>query len=116
MSTLLAYALELSHNPAHISAYEAHHANPYPEVAQHWRDIGVRSAHIFRLGYRLIMLIEIADIANLGQPWQPAIAPRMREWDELMKAFQIELSEAHYPAQKLGKWTRMQEIYTYAHE
>ena len=41
------------------------------------------------------------------------ITARMREWDELMKSFQIELHEAHYPAEKLGKWTRMQEIYTY---
>ena len=61
---LIAYSLELSHDPAHIRDYEAYHANPYPEVAQHWRDIGVRSAHIFRLGYRLIMLIERVSVLS----------------------------------------------------
>lgn len=110
---LLAYTLELKNDSDAIRAYEHYHANPFPQVAQHWQDIGVTWAKIYRHNLRLIMLIHIAHEENIHLAWSGSIAAKMRDWDELMKDFQIELKDSHYAAEKLGKWTRMQEIYNF---
>ncbi len=112
--SLLAYTLDLTNESHAIQLYEAHHANPFPEVAEHWRDVGCNWCKIFRHGLRLVILIDLIDDRTQSTPWKPEIAERMHQWDELMKGVQIELHDSHLAnPEKMGKWTRMQEIYTF---
>ena len=58
-------ALDLRDDPGLIARYEAHHRAVWPEVLAHLRAHGVRELEIFRLGTRLVMLMETDD-AGLG--------------------------------------------------
>ena len=54
-------ALDLKDNPALIAEYERHHRAVWPEVLAHLRGHGVRELEIFRLGTRLVMLMDTDD-------------------------------------------------------
>jgi len=102
-------ALDLHDDPALIAQYEQHHLAVWPEVLAHLRAHGVRELDIYRLGTRLVMLLDtddaVFDAAKMARAEHDN--PRIREWEELMWRFQ-----APTPWTPAGtKWTPMQEIF-----
>ena len=83
-------ALDLKDDPALIAEYERHHRQVWPEVIAHLRGQGVRELQIFRLGTRLVMLMDTDDA--VFDPARMAAAqhddPRLRAWEDLMWRFQ----------------------------
>lgn len=102
-------ALDLHDDPALIAQYDAHHHAVWPDVLAHLRTQGVLELEIFRLGTRLVMVMDTDDA--VFDPAAMAAAerddPRLREWEELMWRFQ-----APTPWTPEGtKWTPMQTIF-----
>ncbi len=102
-------ALDLRDDPELIAEYEAHHREVWPEVLAHLRAHGVRELEIFRLGTRMVMLMDTDDA--VFDPQRMAAAehadPRIREWEALMWRFQ-----APTPWTPDGaKWTPMHSIF-----
>lgn len=102
-------ALDLKDDPALIAEYERHHREVWPEVLAHLRTQGVRELEIFRLGTRMVMVMDTDDAAF--EPARMAAAerddPRLRAWEDLMWKFQ-----AATPWTPDGaKWTPMQNIF-----
>lgn len=102
-------ALDLKDDPALIAEYEAFHRDVWPEVLTHLRAHGVRELEIFRLGTRMVMLMDTDDA--VFDPARMAEAerdnPRIAEWEALMWRFQ-----APTPWTPEGaKWTPMTMIF-----
>ena len=102
-------ALDLKDDPALIEEYEAYHRAVWPEVLQHLRAHGIRELEIFRLGTRMVMVMETDDA--IFDPAQMTAAekgnPRIREGEALMWRFQ-----SPTPFTPEGqKWTPMQSIF-----
>jgi len=102
-------ALDLQGDPELISAYEQYHRQVWPEVLAHLRRQGVLELEIFRLGTRMVMLMETDDA--VFNPERMAAAerddPRLREWEELMWRFQ----KATPWTPEGVKWTPMQRLF-----
>lgn len=102
-------ALDLHDDPALIARYEAHHRAVWPEVLAHLRRHGVLELEIFRLGTRLVMVMDTDDA--VFDPVAMAAAerddPRLREWEALMWRFQLATPWTHEGA----KWTPMTPIF-----
>jgi L-rhamnose mutarotase len=102
-------ALDLKDDPALIAEYERHHRDVWPEVLAHLRGHGVRELEIFRLGTRLVMLMDTDDAvfdAN-GMAAAERDDPRIAEWEALMWRFQ----QATPWTPEGAKWTSMQSIF-----
>jgi len=102
-------ALDLRDDPELIARYEAHHRAVWPEVLAHLRTQGVRELEIYRLGTRMVMVMDTDDA--VFDPARLAAAerddPRLKEWEALMWRFQ-----APTPWTPAGtKWTPMQSIF-----
>ncbi len=102
-------ALDLKDDPALIAEYEAWHRKVWPEVLAHLRAQGVLELEIFRLGTRMVMVMDTDDA--VFDPARMADAqrgdPRLAEWETLMWRFQ-----APTPWTPDGeKWTPMQSIF-----
>ena len=102
-------ALDLRDDPELIARYEAHHRAVWPEVLAHLRTQGVRELEIYRLGTRMVMVMDTDDA--VFEPARMAAAerdePRLKEWEALMWRFQ-----APTPWTPAGtKWTPMQSIF-----
>ncbi len=102
-------ALDLKDDPALIAQYEAHHRAVWPEVLAHLRDHGVRELEIFRLGTRMVMVMDTDDAVFDAARMAAAESgdPRLQAWEELMWKFQ-----AATPWTPDGaKWTPMQCLF-----
>lgn len=102
-------ALDLKDDPALIAEYERRHREVWPEVLAHLRAHGVRELEIFRLGTRLVMLMDTDDTVFDAAKMAAAerADPRIREWEALMWRFQ-----AATPWTPEGaKWTPMRSIF-----
>ena len=102
-------ALDLRDDPALIADYEAYHRDVWPEVLQHLRKHGVTELEIFRLGTRMVMILDtddtVFDAARMAAAQRDN--PRLAEWEALMWRFQ-----APTPWTPGGqKWTPMQSIF-----
>ena len=94
------YTLNLKNNPELIDNYLEYHQAVWPEVIESVRRIGLISDRIYRLGTRLVMILEVEDNFDPQSDLQKYTdQPRAREWDELMQKFQEPLPEA-----KPGEW------------
>lgn len=102
-------ALDLKADPELIQQYEAFHRDVWPEVLEHLREQGIVGMEIFRLGTRLVMIMETDDARF--DPERMAAAekanPRIREWEALMGTLQAPTPWT--PAGK--KWTPMTRIF-----
>jgi L-rhamnose mutarotase len=101
--------LDLRDDPALIEEYEACHRKVWPEVLEHLRVHGIRELEIFRLGTRLVMVMDtddaVFDAARMATAERDN--PRIHEWEALMWRFQ-----APTPWTPDGrKWTPMQSIF-----
>ncbi|MDP9928229.1 L-rhamnose mutarotase [Variovorax paradoxus] len=102
-------ALDLKDDPALIAEYEAYHRNIWPEVRTHLRAHGVTGMEIYRLGTRMVMLMETDDARYDAEAMAAATGndPKIRAWEELMWKFQ-----APTPWTPAGeKWVGMQRIF-----
>lgn len=101
-------ALDLKDDPALIAEYEAHHRAVWPEVLAHLRANGITELEIFRIGNRLVMVMDTDDRFD---PDRLAMAeradPRIQAWEELMWKFQQPTPWTAPGA----KWTPMQSIF-----
>lgn len=102
-------ALDLKDDPALIAEYERHHREVWPEVLAHLRAHGVRELEIFRLGTRLVMLMDsddaVFDAAKMAAAEHQN--PRIREWEALMWRFQ----QATLWTPEGAKWAPMTSIF-----
>lgn len=102
-------ALDLKPDPVLIERYCAYHRNVWPEVVQANRDIGIKSTAIYRLGNRLVNVIEADDCFDPACFVDYASSLRAKEWDNVMRAFQQPA-----PGAKPGEWwTEMEELYSF---
>jgi len=104
-------ALDLHDDPQLIAEYEAQHRAVWPEVRAHLREHGVIALDIYRLGTRLVMILETNDAAFDAERMAQAERenPRIREWEALMWQFQKPT-----PWTPAGtKWTPMPQIFSF---
>ena len=102
-------ALDLKDDPVLIAQYEAHHRSIWPEVRTHLHAHGVTGMEIYRLGTRMVMLMETDDVSYDAEAMGLAARsnPKIREWEELMWKFQ-----APTPWTPEGeKWVAMRRIF-----
>ncbi|MEX3840190.1 L-rhamnose mutarotase [Paraburkholderia sp. BR10882] len=102
------FALDLKEDPELITRYEELHRQVWPEVIRHIRDQGVLDMEIYRLGTRLLMVMEtddaIYDAARMATAAQNN--PVVQRWETLMCQFQ-----APTPWTPSGqKWMAMSRI------
>ena len=104
--------LDLREGPGVVEAYRAHHDAIWPEVRASLLRIGVRSAEIYLLGRRLVMLMETDDDFDRAARFAEHAAsdPRCAEWEELMKTFQ----QAPPGAPAGALWTPMERVFRLA--
>ena len=81
--------LDLHDDPALIAEYEAHHRAVWPEVEAAIRASGILAMRIYRLGTRLVMVLEVADDFSFARKAaQDADDPVVAGWEALMERFQ----------------------------
>jgi L-rhamnose mutarotase len=102
-------ALDLHDDPELIAQYESHHRAVWPEVLAHLHSHGVRELEIFRLGTRLVMVMDTDDAVfdAVAMAAAERDGPRLREWEALMWRFQV--ATPWTPEGR--KWTPMQAIF-----
>ncbi|CAE6702081.1 L-fucose mutarotase [Paraburkholderia domus] len=84
------FALDLRDDPNLIARYEELHRQVWPDVVRHIREHGVLSMEIYRLGTRLLMIMEtddaIFDADRMARAAETNAA--VRQWEDLMWRFQ----------------------------
>ena len=101
--------VDLVDDPARVEEYRAHHRAVWPEVARSLRNVGVRAMDIYALDRRLTMVMDTTDGFDLRRSFarHSASAPRVREWEELMKTFQVPP-----PGARPGEvWARLEQVF-----
>lgn len=103
------FALDLRDDPNLIARYEELHRQVWPDVVRHIREHGVLSMEIYRIGTRLLMIMEtddaIFDADRMARAAETDAA--VRQWEDLMWKFQ-----APTPWTPTGqKWMPMQRIF-----
>jgi L-rhamnose mutarotase len=83
--------VDLKDDPRIIEEYKEHHRRVWPEVVHGLRKIGVLELDIYLLGRRMTMVMETIEGFDLEKSFEAHAAsdPRCREWEELMKTFQV---------------------------
>ena len=100
-----AYTLQLKNVPGAIEKYKEYHRAVWPEVLQSIKRSGVSRSKIFLLGTRLFLIIEADDSVNSGNVQEYVTGEREKEWDNLMRTFQLPVPEA-----KPGEWWAGMEL------
>jgi len=104
----IALTLNLKDDPVLQEAYRQHHAGVPTTIEASLREAGVVEMHIYALGSRLFMLMDVTDDFSFERKAQlDAANPAVQEWEKLMWTFQAPLPEA-MPGEK---WVVMEEIY-----
>ena len=102
-------ALDLKDDPDLIAEYEGHHRAVWPDVLAHLRRHGINELEIFRLGTRMVMVMDTDD--TRFDPDKMAAAqhddPRIAAWEALMWRFQ----RATPWTPDGSKWTPMDRIF-----
>ena len=107
-----AQTILLKDDPELIRQYVDYHAHPWPEIAEGMRNSGVQRAYIYRVGLVMFMIVETDEDAK-GPGLSEATQARLNEWDVLMQGFQEAMPGLPADAPRNGKWTLMEEIYTF---
>ncbi len=92
-----------------IAAYLRYHRRPWPEVVRSLRRVGIRSMDIYRLGRRLVMVMETRESLDVraAMAKHRSSSPRCAEWETLMRTFQ-----RPPPGARRGEvWARMQQVF-----
>ena len=103
-------ALDLKDEDTAIAEYERHHqpGHVWPEVIAGIRRAGIREMSIFRVGVRLVMIIEADGAFSFERKARDdASSARVSAWEVLMDNYQSPL-----PGSAPGrKWALMSEIF-----
>ncbi|RWU04396.1 L-rhamnose mutarotase [Pedobacter chitinilyticus] len=102
-------ALDLINDPELILAYEQYHQKIWPEIATSIKESGIEHMEIYRVGNRLLMIMEVKDGFSFeAKSKADAANPKVQEWETLMWKYQQAL-----PFAKPGeKWLLMDKIFT----
>ncbi len=102
-------ALDLINDPELILAYEQYHQKIWPEIATSIKESGIEHMEIYRVGNRLLMIMEVNDGFSFeAKSKADAANPKVQEWETLMWKYQQAL-----PFAKPGeKWLLMDKIFT----
>ncbi|TWI58629.1 L-rhamnose mutarotase [Pseudomonas duriflava] len=108
MNTRYCLALDLKEDPALIAEYERLHQRLWPEIDTHLRSAGIQDMQLYRLGTRLVMIMDVIPGFNFEAFDAAAAAnPKVQEWEALMWRYQ-----APTPWTPEGsKWIPMQKIF-----
>ena len=101
--------LDLVDDPDKMETYFRHHLAVWPEVLRSLRKVGVLQMEIYSLGRRLTMVMDVKDGFDPKRDFarHNASDPRCREWEELMKTFQVPP-----PGARPGEiWARMEKAF-----
>jgi len=104
------FALDLQDDPDLIAEYERWHeaGRIWPDIVESIRSSGIKELEIFRVGNRLVMILEApAKFDFAAKAAADAANPRVQEWEALMWKFQRALPWAR-PGEK---WVRMRRIF-----
>jgi L-rhamnose mutarotase len=94
------YMIKLKNDPEVIRKYKEYHGAVWPEIVEGTRRAGIRRSRIYILGNTLVMVVDAEDNFKPVMNADPATAsPREKEWDDLMRTFQVPVPEA-----KEGEW------------
>ena len=88
--------MNLKDDPGIIETYTRLHCDVWPEVQASLRHAGVERMDIYRLGCRLVMLVEMRDGLDFRSAFaaHESSSPRVAEWERLMKSLQEPVPEA----------------------
>lgn len=113
MSRRFCQALDLVDDPALINEYQQYHRQIWPEVASHLRQYGIENMEIFRLGNRLMMVMETTDDFDGALFEQRSLEnPKVGEWEALM--WQYQRPTPWTPDGE--KWVEMKRIFSLAEQ
>ncbi len=101
-------ALDLKDDIATIAEYEEHHRNMSAEIRKSIRDSGVERMELFRVGNRMVMVMEVGDDFSFEEKDRmDRENPAVQVWETLMWKYQQAL-----PFAKPGeKWVVMNKIF-----
>ncbi len=104
-----AFCIDLKNNKELIKKYKDYHANPWPEVVEALKKVGVKKMNIYLLGRRLFMVLEGKEDFDIRKnlPNYLKLHPRCQEWEDLMGTLQESVAEAN----EKEKWTLMERIF-----
>lgn len=102
------FMLDLQDNAEKIAQYEQHHQAVWQEVEQHIRACGIEQMDIYRLGTRLVMLMQTNEQFSFERMAQLADENEsVQRWEALMWQYQQAT-----PFTEAGqKWQPMANIY-----
>lgn len=101
--------LDLKDDPRLIQEYEDHHKQVWPEIIDSIRGSGIEKMDIYRLGNRLVMVIEARDDFSFAKKEQlDRDNPKVVEWEALMWKYQQPLKDAR----EGEKWLVMEKIFS----
>lgn len=100
--------VDLKDDAALIAAYDEHHKKVWPEILHSITASGITQLEIFRLGNRLVMLLEVNDSFSFEEKARlDAANTKVQDWENLMWQYQQAL-----PLAKPGeKWVLMDKIF-----
>jgi L-rhamnose mutarotase len=91
-----------------VDRYKEYHRKAWPEVLSRLRENGITEMRIYLLGRRMFMYMEAVDGFSPARDFAKlAQDPRYREWDELMRTFQVRAPEAREDQW----WAPMEEVF-----
>lgn len=102
------FALDLKPDPALVAEYEEHHRRVWPGILQSIRDAGIERLEIYRIEYRLFMVMEVNENFSFERKKSMDDAnAEVQEWEALMWKYQHAL-----PSAALGqKWLPLTKIF-----
>lgn len=102
------FALDLKPDPHLVAEYEKHHQRVWPGILQSIRDAGIEQLEIYRIEYRLFMVMEVNESFSFEKKKSMDDAnAEVQEWEALMWKYQQALPKAA-PGEK---WVPMTKIF-----
>lgn len=111
MSQRFCLACDLDDDAAAIAEYERWHrvGQTPPAIIASIRSAGIRDMEIFRIGHRLVMVIDADDAFSFDRKAaMDAADPAVVDWEARMSVFQRPLAEAADGE----KWLHMARIFS----
>jgi L-rhamnose mutarotase len=105
-------AIDLKDDAA-VQVYRDHHERVWPEVLDSLHNFGVLDMHIYLVGRRLVMIVDMKDGHDLRTAFAARVAshPRVAEWETLMTSLQQRV-----PGSRDGEWWASMEPVFELHE